>query len=173
MRAADWLAWLAARLGWPGLLGLALILASVLADWTVTRPLRAETAELAGRVTGLEARQLETQAAPPTPAVRLPGAAHTPQAIADLFAAAGKAGLRLERGDYKLIGAGADGLVRYQISLPLQGSYPVLRNFLTVALNGNPDLALNGLSFGREAVEETELAAQVRFTLFLSGGGGR
>ncbi len=174
-RLLDWLAWLAARLGWPGLGGLALMLAAGLADWGVTEPLRAESAVLAAKVARLETQRTAQAPERPAPALaeRLPGASHTPEAVAALFAAAGKAGLRLDKGDYKLVGTGGDDLMRYQIGLPLLGGYPALRGFLAGALNGNPDLALDGLSLSREAVEATELAAHVRFTLFLSGKGGR
>ncbi len=172
-RAYDWLAWLAARMGWPGLTGVGLLIAAVLMRALLLPELRhdieALEAEVA-RVQQLRARPVEAPMA--SDALGRLGDPHdTPGAVGRLFRAAARAGLELEQGEYRLQQAGG-GLWRYQIVLPVVGSYPALRTFLADALNANPGLALDGLYLGRERVESAELRAVMRFTLYLDMEGG-
>lgn len=172
-RATDWLAWLAARMGWPGLTGLALLLgAAVVHQWLLPE-LSARTTALAAEAASLEAlRTRQTEEPQRVDALdRLTDPRDTPEAVGRLFKAAARAGLALDQGEYRLQGghAGA-GLLRYQIVLPAEASYPVLRSFLTDALNANPGLAMDGLNLNRDRVETGALKATLRFTLYLDAG---
>ncbi|MCU0842288.1 MAG: hypothetical protein MUC79_11300 [Thiobacillaceae bacterium] len=171
-RLAHWLAWLAARAGWPGLLGLLLLAAGLFTQASLLPDLARATSALEDEARRLAARQQAAPLAPEQPplAQRLQGADRAPEAVARLFAAAGKAGLELYEGTYKLQGDPAAGLLRYQITLPVEGDYPALRRFLAEALNSDANLALDGLTLTRETVEETQLRAVLRFTLYLSRG---
>jgi hypothetical protein len=156
-RLAHWLAWLAARAGWPGLLGLLLLAAGLFTQASLLPDLARATSALEDEARRLAARQQAAPLAPEQPplAQRLQGADRAPEAVARLFAAAGKP---------------AAGLLRYQITLPVEGDYPALRRFLAEALNSDANLALDGLTLTRETVEETQLRAVLRFTLYLSRG---
>lgn len=169
----DWLGYLIARLGWPGLAGLALGVAAATGHYALTPALQAEAEQLAGQAERAAARRAAApvKALPPSLAERLPGDRRTPEAVARLFAAAAEAQLAMDEGEYKLQGEGVPGLQRYQITLPMQGRYPALRGFLAGALNGNPTLALDGINLSRESVESAELQAVLRFTLYLRGEG--
>lgn len=172
-RAWDWLRWFAARLGWPGLLGLALLAGGAFAHRVLVPALQAETQTLQMQIAAAQARRTRL----PEPAVDTLGAQpltdarETPEAIGRLFKTASRAGLALQAGEYRL--QSGQGLLRYQIQLPLQGRYPPLRSFLSDCLNGNPGLALDSLNLSRERVEDAELKAVLRFTLYLDAGAAR
>lgn len=172
----DWLAWLAARLAWPGLLGLALLLAAGAAQLWLTRPMHSEARDLAARAERLAARP-----APPAPtaaqlearrplAERLPEADRDAEILAGLFAAAGRAGLSLDQGNYRLTVDRIAGLQRQQITLPVAGDYPAIRAFVAHALARHPSLALDGLQLARDGIGAGQVRATLRFTLYLREG---
>lgn len=172
----DWLAWLAARLNWPGLLGLALVLAAGAAQLWLTRPMQAETRDLAVRAERLAARPAppaltpaELEARRPL-AERLPGADRDAEILAGLFAAAGRAGLSLDQGNYRLTVDRIAGLQRQQITLPVAGDYPAIRAFVAHAMARHPSLALDGLQLARDGIGAGQVRATLRFTLYLREG---
>lgn len=174
-RVHDWLSWGAARLGWPGLLGLALLAGSVAVCLAVVKPMDAEVAQLRD-----QAAQLARRGAPAAAPARvkdwredLPGGHQAYGRLARLFQAAAEAGLALDEGSYRTqfesALQGQAGLGRLVISLPVGGDYAAVRGFLAQALNQDPAIALENLRLTREAMSETELAADMRFALYLGG----
>ena len=180
-RLMDWTQYALARLSWPGALGLALLVAAVLLQTMHIAPLRDASLELQQR-----AERLARSGPPPVldekPKVvdlsaTLPAAEEIPQAIADLFNAARHAGLTLRQGSYRAVGdktgvksnpqAAAGGMLRYQISLPVQGDYPAVRGFVTEALEQQPSLALDSMRLQRDLIGNAEIDAELRFTLYL------
>jgi hypothetical protein len=157
------------RLGRAGMLGLVLIAAALLADFVVLRPMEAEWASQIERNRSAALALPDAKSAERDQAV-LPVAAAAEEVLRQLFAAAAKNGLVLDQGDYTLSGEKAGETHRYQISLPVAGSYPALRAFLALALNDNPALALNHVEMERGVIEDTKLVASLRFTLFLKEG---
>lgn len=155
------------RLGRAGALGAALIAAALIVEIALVRPMLAERAELAERgerlrLAGLaQARAGETVQAPALP---LSPAAEA--ALRQLFRAAEEEGLNLDQGDYKLTDKSGDRR-RYLLTLPVTGPYPAIRAFLAKALNNDRALALNAVELRREAIEDTDLDAILRFTLYL------
>ena len=153
----------ASRLGWPGGLGAALLLAALVAD----------VAWLAPQVTAVAVQQSAAarrallpahRAAPARPLQRQQVEIVLPR----LFRAARQAGLRLDEGRYAQSGAqtGEPGGRRLRIDLPLSGHYPALRRFLAQVLNDNPALVLERLDLRRDSIESAELEA--RFSLVLN-----
>ncbi len=98
---------------------------------------------------------------------RLADARQAPEIASQLHATARAAGLTLERGDYRPAADASGKFVRYQIVLPVNGSYLQIRRFLADALLGMPGLALDAISFRREDAQSAQLQAQLRFTAFL------
>ncbi len=175
----DWLRYGLARLGWPGGVGLALLLAAGLLHSLEVRPMRDANLNLQQRVATL-AKQVrparETEAAKPTDlSITLPGAERMPEAVARLFAAARHAGLTLQQGAYRSVGdkpageksGSRNSLLRYQISLPVTGEYPAIRAFVAEALEREASLALDGMRLTREGMDLGEVDAELRFTLYL------
>jgi hypothetical protein len=89
-----------------------------------------------------------------------------------------KAGIELRKGTYRYNGQAGERLVRYEVSLPLKGSYAQIRRFLASVLNEIPMASLDRVGFEKRSIGDEKVEANVIFTLFLaraaaSGGPGR
>lgn len=73
--------------------------------------------------------------------------------------------LELQQGEYRLEKRGP-GLAAYHVTLPIRGTYPEMREFLGAALKSMPAASIDALSFERRKVAETQLAAQLRLTVY-------
>jgi Tfp pilus assembly protein PilO len=140
------------------------------------RPLESQAQSLRDRVAGLEAHagNQSGNAEPVRPASQLaafygqlPAVAQAPEVVRQLHAHAQSAGLMLERGEYRPLPDASAKLVRYQIVLPVKGSYPQVRHFLAGAMRDMPGLALDGIAFQRDKGAAGQLEVQLRFTAFL------
>ena len=58
-------------------------------------------------------------------------------------------------------------LIKYQIKLPLTGSYLQIRQFINQVLNTLPSIALSDISLKREDIATDSVDAQIQFTLYL------
>jgi hypothetical protein len=90
-----------------------------------------------------------------------------PAALRSVFEAAAAEGLAIETGEYRLAGEPGSRLVRYQMVLPVKGSYVAIRRFIVRALNEVPGLALDGLDIRRESVASRAVEARLQLTLYL------
>ena len=91
--------------------------------------------------------------------------------LAKLDAIARASGVELASADYKLQKTDSR-LVRYEIVLPLTGSYASIRAFLHSALQQIPVLSLDQVSFRRRSAADATVQAQAHVTLhFLKDGG--
>lgn len=162
------------QLGTAGNLGLALIIASLL--WLVffTLPLYFKAGELkaisapskpvAAPAVDAAAPVINTEAATkPAPAKTMNGA------LSRIFSAAKANGVRIDRGEYSVAASGADASRRFAINMPVQGNYTAIRGFLSQALNDNPGLALEQMRLSRQAADDSELSASLKFALTLGG----
>lgn len=140
------------------------------------RPLESQARSLRDRVAELESRagNQRRDAQPARPASQLamfyeqlPRVAQAPDVVRELHAHAQSAGLLLERGEYLPVQEASTKLVRYQIVLPVKGSYPQVRSFLASAMRDMPELALDGIGFQRDKGASAQLEVQLRFTAFL------
>lgn len=173
-RAFDTAQYFLGRLGWAGALGAALLCASG-AYWQFgVKPIEAQAvAQTEDNARAREAMRADAEQLARSGA----GAAARPAlapavaaALRRLFDAADRAGLQLDRGEYRLTEVGGGSMRRYQLSLPVAGSYPAIRAFLAQALNEDPALALIALRVRRESIETPELDAMLQFTLYLEAG---
>ncbi|WP_219824778.1 GspMb/PilO family protein, partial [Pseudomonas urethralis] len=76
--------------------------------------------------------------------------------------------ISLARGEYALGVDPKTQLSRYQIILPVRGSYPQIRGFLRGLIGQLPTLVLEDLELQRKTIGDTELTGRVRLTLYLS-----
>jgi len=89
--------------------------------------------------------------------------------LAKLYATATAAGLEMRFGDYRL----ADRryrMHRYQIRLPMTGSYSQIRAFLQAALLEIPVLSIDHASFRRKDATDGRVEAELVVTLHLLSG---
>lgn len=173
-RRALALAWLrhgVERLGWPGLLGLALCLGGA-AGWQAgLRPLEQENRALAERIAALRAERAaqpaELPAAERRALERLPGGEALAPLVAAVFAAARQERVEIAQGEYALQREPGGQAARYRMSFPARGSYPALRAWTSGLLAAHPGLALDEFDLRRENIGSTTVEARVQFSLRL------
>lgn len=76
--------------------------------------------------------------------------------------------LQAEQGEYQLDFEKAGRLGYYRISLPVKGTYAHVRQFIAVALQDMPSLALDGVVFTRAKADIPIVEAQLRFTYMVA-----
>jgi hypothetical protein len=159
------------RLGRSGLAGLLLLAASSVLWLTLVQPkqqhLQELTAENQRLVRRIAARH-STDESRLAHARSLPNLApEAESALGRLYAAADKSGLILMQGQYRMTEIRDARLSRYQLTLPVMGSYSEIRSFMTHALNSDPALALNGFRLSRGSIELINLEGTLYLTLFV------
>lgn len=158
-RIALLLAAAAGLLAWQGLLPLLDRQARQRVDLDEHRAVQAELA--AGVQQATPAEQLAEFYA------FFPDAEAVPETLSRLFAAAARENLMLPQGEYKLTRETNGRLTRYEITLPVKGSYPGVRRFIAAALQETPALSLLGVAFSRMAAADIGIDAQIRFALYV------
>lgn len=156
-----------------GALALAIALAGVLPHWQAVRELRASEADASAQVQRLARGELKVQARPEQQALdelrqQLPGQPQASELIERLYHLASAERISLSRGEYALGVDPRTQLARYQIVLPVRGSYPQIRGFLKALLGQLPTLVLEDLELQRKRIGDRELTGRVRMTLYLS-----
>jgi len=87
--------------------------------------------------------------------------------LATLHEVAMAHGITLRLGEYRLLREREAKLVRYQVMLPILGSYPDVRRFVAAALKALPVAALDQVSFERKRIDEGVVEAQIRLTFYV------
>lgn len=86
-----------------------------------------------------------------------------------IFEVALKNEVELPQGDYQWSVDPNSPFRKYQISYPVVADYRNVENFVTQVLLALPWAALNGFEIRRNAVNETEVQADLTFTLYFDG----
>jgi hypothetical protein len=163
-------------LRWPGLLGLALAVCAAAFYLLGVRPLHGRAVALESDASALAAQAGSRGPLAPRPTQRsqlsnfyafFPAIEALPDLLGKVQRAAHDNGLQLEKGEYRLSEERDFALARYQVTLPLRGTYPQVRGFVNDVLDAVPAAALEDLTRTREAAGDPALEARVRFTLFL------
>ncbi len=160
------------ELGMTGLVALALFGAAALFFFLAVQPLESRNALLESEV---------AQAERHAPGGRSPGAGarlatfyryfETGEAATDwlarLNAIAASSGVQIRAADYRMQKTGTR-LERYEIVLPLTGSYPQIRAFLAAALAEIPVLSLDQVIIKKERAQGGAVQAEAKLTLHLT-----
>lgn len=91
-----------------------------------------------------------------------------PDAMAIVFQAAAQQNLMLDQAEYHQAHDRDSKLMRYEIVLPIKGSYIQVRKFIAQALADVPNLSLDSMTFSRQKIGDSSVDAQLRFTLYLA-----
>ena len=91
----------------------------------------------------------------------------TERYLKTLFAIAAQTGISLDQGEYQGQLDKDSDTYRYQIFLPVNGSYGDIRRFCEQMLLALPFASLDELNFKRESASADALDASLRFTLYL------
>jgi Type II secretion system (T2SS), protein M subtype b len=161
-------------LGAAGWLALALLAGAVLFLYLVVKPLEARNAELARELASAARHPAGLGGVrDPAPAQKLAAfydyleTDQAPQGwLARLDAIARAGGVELRSAEYRMRDAGAR-IERYEIALPVSGTYGQVRAFLEEALYEIPVLSLDQVSFSRQRVDDSRIQAELRLTLHL------
>jgi len=158
------------ELGPAGLAGLALLGLAALFAFLVLEPLRAENVSLEARV----ARAGRAAAAPADTAAHKVAEAYrflekkeeATDWLAKLHGIGAAAGVQVKSASYR--SQSTEGrIVRYELTLPLAGSYPQIRDFLKRALAEIPVMSVDQLTLRRESRDQAEVHAELRLTLHM------
>lgn len=173
---AWWLRRLAHRLGWSGMLGMLLLAASAIVFGLAVKNEEARLQQIEHQATSLRARIQEAARG----GITLNGAEAQLVEFYDFFVfdqltgwlekiyvAATKQGLTLEQGQYRTALDKTGKLIRYEITLPVKGSYVQIRGFIDAVLMEVPVAALEDVGFKREMIDSPGVEAHIKFTLFL------
>lgn len=172
-----WRPWRVARdLNWFAMMTIVLTVLALGLYALAVLPLASQAQSLRGQVAELEshAGNRRHYAEPVQPASQLavfyeqlPSVAQAPEVVHQLHKHAHSAGLTLERGEYRPLPDASAKLVRYQIVLPVTGSYLRVRQFLADTMREMPELSLDGIGFQRDKGASDQLRVQLRLTAFL------
>jgi hypothetical protein len=164
-------------LGPAGVLGLALLAGCLAFYWGGVRPVAGEVAALRAeleQVAGHARREAPRQANPHEALARFYGRFAAPAevlgALDAVFNAAAREQVALDAGEYRVSREQGARLARYQIVLPVKGSYRSIRRFVVRALNNVPGLALDDLALRRDSTTSANVEARVQLTLYMGSG---
>jgi len=165
------------QLGRAGVVGIALLGFAVAFYASAVAPLASELASLRAEADDLQQRLQPgglRGGAKGTPAEQLatfyaffPTPQSSPDWLGKINAAARAKGLVLRSGEYRLERSADQKLARYQITLPVVGSYAQIRGFVGQVLADVPAAALEEITLRRESVSSPTLEARIRLTLYL------
>jgi len=167
------------NLGWPGLAGAALMVlvmawaaVGLLPGWQALENVRQRSLEADDYLVRIEQGSAIAPVVPQRQLDefhrQLPAQPEATVAIDRIYALAAEQQITLSRGEYALGVDPKTHLARYQILLPVRGSYPQLRRFLHELLGQLPALVLEDVDFQRKKIADSELTGRIRMTLYLS-----
>ena len=156
-----------------GVLALGVVCAGLLPQWQSVRELRATEADASVQVGRVKRGEVKIAVKPEQQALdslrqQLPGQPQASELIERLYHLASAEHISLARGEYALDIDPKTQLARYQIVLPVRGSYPQIRAFIKGLLKQLPTLVLEDLELQRKRIGDSELNARLRMTLYLS-----
>lgn len=168
------------RLGWVGLVGVALI-AGALSVWFV-RVLPAQTAiaDLEVKVAANRSKVAEVVAGGEhkeelTDEQKLlaffasfPVEGQTPQTLNNLYKSAAHAGISLDTGEYAMAAVPGSRLKQYRVTLPVKGELIQILAFTGGVLKAAPNGALENAAFKREKIDDAQVDAKLVFQFFVN-----
>jgi len=96
-----------------------------------------------------------------------PSQTSAPVWLSKIYQAAQSQNIQLEQGEYRATREKTGKLVRYQIALPVKGTYLQLRKFVAAVLTEIPIASLDHISFERQKIGDEVIEAKIRLTLYL------
>ena len=167
------------ELGALGMLALILIAGAAALHYYGVKPLEAKRDLLEERLARQAARDRASDARllrDAAPAAKLAAfyrflqtGEKTTDSLKKISTIARSAGVELASAEYKLQKTDSH-IARYEIALPLSGSYAHIRAFLDKALQDIPVLSLDQISFHRKNAGDANVQADARLTLHLLQG---
>jgi len=171
-----WLQYHARQFGWQGLSGITMLLGSATLALTIVLPKTDKLDQLSREVEKLRIEipqhqgkwiDRSPQASLNTFYHFLPAEHQTTNLLATILVAANDNELTVDKADYALTRNSQAAFSRYQITMPISGSYVNIRKFTNQVLNTLPAAALNEITFKRQDISAETIEARLRFTIYL------
>ena len=178
----DHLRWKATRLmpllGWPGILAIGVLVMCVPFYISTIRPLQLSLDSMQQDLNSNRERSSKPQAAVDhrldTPSEQLANfykffqaEKTSPHWLGLMVEIANKRGLELDHGEYAVVRETEGQLRRLKITLPVQGTYPQIRQYLATLIYEIPGMSLENVEFERKDITDTELQAKIKLVLYL------
>lgn len=170
--------WQVSRLTLIGKLGLGLLVLSLVFFLAAVLPQNEELRLLIAKAASMHQQTQQTAAE----SIRLddnqalqvfydffPSIDSSPYWIKELDRVAKKRGIELSGSEYRLIQEQGSKLARYEMILPVRGSYPQIRAFIADALEAVPAMALVDVVIKREDIKSGKLDVRLGMNLYLHG----
>ena len=168
---------IASRLGWPGLLGLLLLIGCGVAEfvWLPQQQAKAERSEAESRnlrreIVRLNAegqRNLAPQARLEALLAEFPARRQLPDELARLSETFAAAGVRVDSAEYQPDSGKAGDFSALTVTMVVKVPYPRLRALFETIRETMPTVAIDDVQIKRDAIGATEAEARLRFKLFM------
>lgn len=172
------LRWQTSRLSLIGKTGLGLLVFSIVFFWAAVLPQKEELHGLKEQAASMQ-RQTQVDSVARTKlddaqALQVfydffPKIDSSPYWIKELDRVAKKHGVELSGSEYRLMQEQGSKLARYEMILPVRGSYPQIRAFIADALETIPAVALVDVVIKREDIKSNKLNVRFSMNLYLHG----
>jgi len=161
-----------------GTIGIGLIVISLIAYFLLLEPAQSRLMQLQQEVMALSdhdhGAKTHERPTPATPSDELhafyrffPPSTSIPDWLEKIFTASEKQHLVLNKGKYRVKHQLTGSLLRYQIMFPVTGNYRQVHGFLAKVLTEVPNAALDGVSFERHEIGNTQVEAKIKMTIYL------
>lgn len=164
-------------LGWPGILAVGLLVMCIPFYFSTIRPMQANLEALQFDLNSSRDRSLSHAAIDhslDTPSEQLaefykffPSEKASPHWLGLMVEIADKKGLALNHGEYAVVRDNVGQLRRFKITLPVQGTYPQIRQYLATLIAEVPSMSLENVQFERKDITDTDLQAKIKLVLYL------
>ena len=166
------------HLTWPWMVAAGLLVFSSGMFLSVVLPAQRELATLRKHLSSLQkevnsseksAAALSRNATPTQLAAfynHFPAEQALPDWLEKILSASHENHLLLKQGDYRVALDKGGKLLRYRITLPINGSYLNIRKFLSAVLIEIPSASLDNVKFERQKIGDKEIEANIELTLY-------
>jgi hypothetical protein len=89
------------------------------------------------------------------------GGRNVTEQLAKLYEIAKANGLEMQRAEYRMTSVSGSKLDRYQVVVPMQGSYSTIRAFVSSALRDLPTMSVDQVQFQRKAIGDSVVDGQI------------
>lgn len=93
----------------------------------------------------------------------------SPLWIGELVRVAKMHEVEINSSDFRMTFEEGSRLARYEMVLPVHGSYPQIRAFIADSLKSIPAMAITGINIKRKGVKSSQLEAGIKINLYLDG----
>lgn len=183
-RLTQWmpqLRWQAGRLGTLGKIGIGLLVVAAIYFFSAVVPQQTALQQLKERAETLQIQAQKPSTGDADAAKKMTGDQalqafydffpmidSSPFWIRELVRIAKKQNVELSSSEYRLINEQDARLARYEMILPIRGSYAQIRAFIADALEAVPAMAISAIAIKRDAVSSDRLELRLEINLFLN-----